>query len=69
MVRRTVGAALTGTYGQLTLNANGSYTYVANQDLADALDVVIGYRKFQLYCFRWKWWNRYSGHYNYNHGC
>ena len=26
-------------YGQLTLNANGSYTYVADQDLADALDV------------------------------
>ena len=25
----TVGSALTGTYGQLTLNANGSYTYVA----------------------------------------
>ena len=34
----TVGSALTGTYGQLTLNANGSYTYVANQDAADALD-------------------------------
>ena len=35
----TVGQALTGTYGQLTLNANGSYTYVANQDAADPLDV------------------------------
>ena len=34
----TVGAALTGTYGQLTLNANGSYTYVANQPAADLLD-------------------------------
>ena len=34
----TVGQALTGTYGQLTLNANGSYSYVANQDAADALD-------------------------------
>ena len=34
----TVGSALTGTYGQLTLNANGSYTYVANQTAADALD-------------------------------
>ena len=34
----TVGSALTGTYGQLSLNANGSYTYVANQDAADALD-------------------------------
>jgi len=34
----TVGSALTGTYGQLTLNANGSYSYVANQDAADALD-------------------------------
>ena len=35
----TVGVALTGTYGQLTLNANGSYTYVANQAAAEALDV------------------------------
>ena len=34
----TVGSALTGTYGQLTLNSNGSYTYVANQSAADDLD-------------------------------
>ena len=34
----TVGSALTGTYGQLTINANGSYSYVANQSAADALD-------------------------------
>ena len=34
----TLGQALTGTYGQLTLNADGSYSYVANQDAADALD-------------------------------
>jgi VCBS repeat-containing protein len=34
----SVGSALTGTYGQLTLNSNGSYTYVANQTAADALD-------------------------------
>ena len=34
----TIGSALTGTYGQLTLNANGSYTYVANQDAANELD-------------------------------
>ena len=34
----SVGSALTGTYGQLTLNANGSYTYVANQSAADDLD-------------------------------
>ena len=33
-----LGQALTGTYGQLTLNANGSYSYVANQDAADVLD-------------------------------
>ena len=30
---------MTGSYGQLTLNSNGSYTYVANQSAADALDV------------------------------
>ncbi len=34
----TLGSALTGTYGQLTLNANGSYTYVTNQSAADDLD-------------------------------
>ena len=33
-----IGSALNGTYGQLTIAANGSYTYVANQDAADALD-------------------------------
>ena len=33
-----MGSALTGTYGQLTLNANGSYTYAANQSAADDLD-------------------------------
>ena len=30
----SVGSALTGTYGQLTLNANGSYSYAANQSAA-----------------------------------
>ena len=34
----TVGSALTGTYGTLTLNANGSYSYVADQAAADDLD-------------------------------
>jgi VCBS repeat-containing protein len=29
---------ITGTYGQLTVNSNGSYTYKANQDAADTLD-------------------------------
>ena len=32
-----MGSALTGTYGQLTLNSNGSYSYVANQSAANAL--------------------------------
>ncbi|MBT1446652.1 VCBS domain-containing protein, partial [Shewanella sp. JM162201] len=32
-----VGSALTGTYGTLTLNANGSYTYIADQAAANAL--------------------------------
>ncbi|SVE31041.1 uncharacterized protein METZ01_LOCUS483895, partial [marine metagenome] len=34
----TLGSALTGTYGGLTMNANGSYSYVANQSAADVLD-------------------------------
>ena len=33
----TVGSALTGTYGQLTIASDGSYSYVANQTAADAL--------------------------------
>ncbi len=33
----TVGSSLAGTYGHLTLNTNGSYTYVADQAAADAL--------------------------------
>ncbi|MEZ5616015.1 MAG: Ig-like domain-containing protein, partial [Rhodocyclaceae bacterium] len=32
-----VGTAVTGAYGTLTLNADGSYTYVADQPAADAL--------------------------------
>ncbi|MES2583292.1 MAG: retention module-containing protein, partial [Pseudomonadota bacterium] len=34
-----VGVSLTGTYGHLILNANGSYTYVADQPAADGLAV------------------------------
>ena len=34
----SVGSALTGTYGDLTIAANGSYTYVANNNTTDALD-------------------------------
>jgi VCBS repeat-containing protein len=30
----SIGSALTGTYGQLTIAADGSYSYVANQDAA-----------------------------------
>jgi VCBS repeat-containing protein len=33
----TVGSALNGTYGTLTLNADGSYSYVANRPAAQAL--------------------------------
>jgi len=32
------GTSITGTYGTLVVGADGSYTYVADQDLADALD-------------------------------
>ena len=32
------GRSVTGTYGTLTIGADGSYTYVADQDAADALD-------------------------------
>ncbi len=34
----SLGSALDGTYGQLTMSADGSYTYNANKDAADALD-------------------------------
>ena len=32
------GTSLTGTYGTLTLNADGSYSYEADQDTCDSLD-------------------------------
>ena len=32
------GTSVTGTYGTLTIGANGTYKYVADQDAADALD-------------------------------
>ncbi len=34
----SLGSALDGTYGQLTMSADGSYTYNANKDAADELD-------------------------------
>ena len=34
----TLGSGLTGTYGTLTINADGSYSYVADQSAADDLD-------------------------------
>ena len=34
----TVGAALSGTYGSLTIESDGSYSYTADQSAADALD-------------------------------
>ena len=36
------GTTVTGTYGQLTIGADGSYTYTANQAAADALDQGTG---------------------------
>ena len=33
----SIAAPLVGTYGSLTLNADGSYIYTADQDAADAL--------------------------------
>lgn len=33
----TVGSALSGTYGTLTLSSNGSYTYVADKDASDSI--------------------------------
>ena len=32
------GTSVTGTYGTLTIGADGSYTYIADQTAADALD-------------------------------
>ena len=34
----SVGSAVTGYYGQLTLDSDGTYSYVANQSNANALD-------------------------------
>jgi VCBS repeat-containing protein len=35
----TVGVQVTGTYGKLTLNADGSYSYDPNENIASATDV------------------------------
>ncbi|HEV7912711.1 MAG TPA: VCBS domain-containing protein, partial [Albitalea sp.] len=37
----SIGSALVGTYGTLTMAADGSYTYVADQAAADALGVGV----------------------------
>ena len=34
----TLGEALEGTFGSLTINSNGSYTYIVNEGLKDTLD-------------------------------
>ena len=34
----TLGEALEGTFGSLTMNSNGSYTYIVNEGLKDTLD-------------------------------
>ena len=39
----TIGSGLEGTYGTLTMNANGSYTYVVNAGLKDTLDPDLVY--------------------------
>ena len=49
----TFGVALTGTYGDLTLNSNGSYTYDANTGVSatealDAGDVVYDYFNYTI---------------------
>ena len=47
----TVGSTLTGTYGTLTLNSDGTYTYVANTDAAKAIapaDTKIDYFTYTI---------------------
>ena len=47
----TIGSGLEGTYGTLTMNANGSYTYVVNAGLKDTLDpgqIVFEYFNYTL---------------------
>ena len=48
-----VGTTLKGTYGTLTLNADGSYTYAADQDAANVLkrgDSAIDYFNYTVTC-------------------
>ena len=47
----TVGSALVGTYGTLTLNSDGSYSYTADQDAANSLkrgDSAIDYFNYTV---------------------
>ena len=45
------GTSVTGTYGTLTIGADGSYTYAATQDAADPLDVEKALLMFLSYTF------------------
>ena len=59
------GTSVTGTYGTLTIGADGSYTYIANQSDADALDATDdGNRQFYIYC-RWSYSNFNNNSYRY----
>ena len=47
----TVGSALVGTYGTITLNSDGSYSYTADQDAANSLkrgDSAIDYFNYTV---------------------
>ena len=41
-INSTAPTTVTGTYGQLTIGSDGSYTYTANQAATDALDAGTG---------------------------
>ena len=51
----SVGSAVTGYYGQLTLNEDGDYSYVANQSTANALDVGETVTEFVVPTFGFHW--------------
>ncbi|SFC57905.1 VCBS repeat-containing protein [Pseudomonas citronellolis] len=43
---------ITGTYGTLTINADGSYTYVVNNDNTAVQRLVVGDRLFEYFTYR-----------------
>ena len=51
----TVGSPLTGTYGTLTLNADGSYTYELDPNNSDLKKIPAGHSFYETFTYNNNW--------------